>query len=71
MERTHEDKFHGQDVPYEMYCNAAAVLNIDSVYRQSKNLDPQVYIKECKYTDAESQQSSVLSDSDNDRNLEV
>ena len=25
--------FHGQDVPYNMYCNATAVLKIDSVYK--------------------------------------
>ena len=24
--------FHGQDVPYDMYCNATAVLKIDSVH---------------------------------------
>ena len=28
--------FHGQDVPYNMYCNATAVLKIDSVYKQGK-----------------------------------
>ena len=28
--------FHGQDVPYDMYCNATAVLKIDSVYKQAK-----------------------------------
>ena len=25
--------FHGQDVLYDMYCNAKAVLKIDSVYK--------------------------------------
>ena len=25
--------FHGQDVPYNVYCNAMAVLKIDSVYK--------------------------------------
>ena len=30
--------FHGQDVPYDMYCNATAVLKIDSVYKQGKNI---------------------------------
>ena len=25
--------FHGQDVPYDMYCNGTAVLKIDSVYK--------------------------------------
>ena len=29
--------FHGQDVPYDMHCNATAVLKIDSVYKQGKN----------------------------------
>ena len=50
--------FHGQDVPYNMYSNATAVLNFDSVYKQGKNYHPQVYFEECKYTDAENQQCS-------------
>ena len=58
--------FHGQDVPYNMYCNATAVLKIDSVYKQGKNYHPQVYVEECKYTDAENQQYNMLSDDDND-----
>ena len=29
--------FHGQDAPYSIYCNAKAVLKIDSVYKQDKN----------------------------------
>ena len=37
--------FHGQDVPYDMYCNATAMLKIDSVYKQSKNYHPQVYVE--------------------------
>ena len=45
--------FHGQDVLHDMYCNAAAVLKIDSFYKQGKNYYPQVYVEECKYTDAE------------------
>ena len=56
--------FHGQDVPYDMYCNATAVLKIDSVYKQGKNYHPQVYVEECKYIDAENQQCSMLSDDD-------
>ena len=28
--------FHGEDVPYNMYCNATAVLKIDSVYKKVK-----------------------------------
>ena len=49
-----------------MYCNATAVLKIDSVYKQGKNYHPQVYVEECKYTDAENQQCSMLSDDDDD-----
>ena len=56
--------FHGQDVPYDMYCNATVVLKIDSVYKQGKNYHPQVHVEECKYTDAENQQSNILSDDD-------
>ena len=56
--------FHGQDVPYNMHCNATAVLKIDSVYKQGKNYHPQVYVEECKYTDAENQQCNMLSDDD-------
>ena len=44
--------FHGQDVPYNMYCNATAVLKIDSIYNQSKDYYPQTYVEECKYTNA-------------------
>ena len=45
--------FHGQDVPYNMYYNATAVLKTDYVYKQAKSYHPQVYVEECKYTDAE------------------
>ena len=52
-----------------MYCNETAVLGIDTVYKQSKNYHP-TYMLEClntlKYTDAESQQFSMLGDSDDD-----
>ena len=37
--------FHGQDVPYDMYCNATPVLKIDCVYKQGKNYHPQVYFE--------------------------
>ena len=56
--------FYGQDVPFDMYYTAAEVLNIDSVYKQGKNYHPQVYVEKCKYTDAEKQQRSMLSDDD-------
>ena len=63
--------FHGQDVLYDMYCNATAVLKIDSVYKQGKNYHPQVYVEECKYTNAENQQCNMLSDDDDDGFFEV
>ena len=58
--------FHGQDVPYDIYCNATAVLKIDSVYKQGKNYHLQVYVEECQHTDAENQQCNMLSDDDDD-----
>ena len=58
--------FHGQDVPYQMHCNATAGLKIDSVYKQGKHYHPQAYVEECKYTDAENQQCNMLSDDDDD-----
>ena len=56
--------FYGYDDPYDMYCNATAVLKVDSVYKQGKNYHPQVYVEECKYADAEKQQCNVFSDDD-------
>ena len=38
--------FHGQVPLYDVYCNATAVLKIDSVYKQGKNYHPQTYIEE-------------------------
>ena len=58
--------FHGQDVPYNMYCNATAVLKIDSVYKQSKNHPPQTDVEECKHTDLENKQCSLLTDDNDD-----
>ena len=58
--------FHGQDVLYNMHCNAKAVLNIDPVYKQDKNYHPQEYVEEHKYTDTENQQCSMLSDDDDE-----
>ena len=49
-----------------MYCNATAVLKIDSIYKQGKNYHPQAYVEEWKYTNAEKQQCSMLSDDDDD-----
>ena len=56
-------KTNSQDVSCDMYCNATA-LKIDAVYKQSKSYHPQVYFEECKYTDSESHQLSILSDDD-------
>ena len=47
--------FHGQIVPYDVYCNATAVLKIDSVYKQGKIYYPQTCIEVCIYTDVEKQ----------------
>ena len=58
--------FRGQDVPYNIHCNATAVLKIDSIYKQGKNYHPQVYVEECKYADAANQQHSMFSDDDDD-----
>ena len=63
--------FHGQDVPYDIYCNARDVFKIDSVYKQGKNYHAQVYVEECKYSDAENQQCNLLSDDDDDEFFEV
>ena len=48
--------FHGQDVPQDMYCNVKI--------KQGKNYHPQVYVEDCKYTNAENQQCRMLSDDD-------
>ena len=63
--------FYGQDVPYDMYCSAIAVLKIDCVYKQGKNYHPQLYVEERKYIDAEKQQCNMLSDDDDDGFFEV
>ena len=63
--------FHSQDIPYDTYCNAMAVLKIDSVYKQGKNYHPQTYFEKCKYTNAEKKQCSMLSDNDDDEFFEV
>ena len=57
---------HGQDVPYDIYFNATAVLKIDSVYKQGKRYHPQVYVEGFIYTDVENEQCNMLSDDDDD-----
>ena len=46
------------------------MLEIDSVYKQGKNYHPQVYVEECKYTNAKNRQCNMLSD-DDDRFFEL
>ena len=38
--------FHGQEVPYDMYCSTTAVLKIDYVCKQGKNYHPQTHVEE-------------------------
>ena len=40
--------FHGQDVPYDMFCNETAVLKIDSVCKQGKNYLLRYMLKNAK-----------------------
>ena len=47
------------------------MLKIDSVYKQGKNYHRQVYVEGCKYTNAENQQCSMLSDDNDDGFFEV
>ena len=54
-----------------MYCNATAVLKIDSIYKQGKNYHPQVYVEECKYTNAGDRQCNILNDHDDAGFFEV
>ena len=58
--------FHGQYGPYNMHCNATAVLKIDSVYKQGKNYHPEVYVEESKYINEQNQQCNMLSNDDDD-----
>ena len=58
--------FHGQMPPYDIYCKTKAVLKIDSVYKQGKNYNPQMYVEECIYSDVEKQKCNMLSDDDDD-----
>ena len=57
--------FYGHDATYNMHCNAIAVLKIDYVQDQSK------YVDKCKYTDAGSQQCSILFDSDDNVSFDI
>ena len=46
--------FQGEEVPYDVYCNARAVLRIDFLYKHCKNCYPQVYVEEGECTAAKS-----------------
>ena len=63
--------FHGQILPCDMYFNATAISKIDSVIKQGKNYHTQTYVEECKYTDAENKQFSMLSDDNDEGCFEV
>ena len=58
--------FHGRIVLYNTYCNATAVLKIDSLYKQGKHYHPKTYIEQCKYIDVENKKCNMLSDDDDD-----
>ena len=58
--------FHGRIVLYNTYCNATAVLKIDSLYKQGKNYHPKTYIEQCKYIDVENKKCNMVSDDDDD-----
>ena len=45
--------FSGQDVPYDMCRNVAAVLNINSVYQKCQKYHSQVDVENCKCINAE------------------
>ena len=63
--------FHGQELRYDMHCNATTVLKVEPVYKRNKNYHMQVYLEEYKYIDTESQQCSMLSDTDDDGYCDV
>ena len=50
---------HGQEVLYDLYCTTTAVLKVDSGNKPSKNDHPEVNVKDCKCTDAESQRCNI------------
>ena len=65
----HKDKFSCSrySVWHALQCNSG--VKDDSVWKPERNYRPQVYVEECKYTDAENQQCKMLSDDDdNDDN---
>ena len=62
---------HGQDVPYDIYFTAAAVLKADLVYKQSRNYHPQLYVIKKKYADTERQQCNMQHYSDKDGFIEL
>ena len=72
--KTWKDKitthFYGKSIPYDVYCDATAVLKIGSVYNQGRNYYPQVFVEECKFQERQQQQCNfLLSDSEDEEDL--
>ena len=61
VEKTHKNKFSwsGRSIPYVLQFNGS-VKDLFCL----KNYQPQTYVEECKFTDAEKQQCNILSDDD-------
>ena len=60
-----------QNVSYDVYCNATAVLKVGPVYRQNQIYYPQVYAKGSTYNDAESQHYNMSSNSEDEEIFEI
>lgn len=59
-----------QNVSYDVYCNATAVLKVGPVYKQGQIYYPQVYAKGSTYNDAESQHN-MSSNSEDEEFFEI
>ena len=59
--------FHGACIPQNTRCEATAILQINSVYKQGTNYYPQVYVQECKYKEIpQKYHQALLSDSEDE-----
>ena len=69
MERTHEDEFSWSRcfICYVLQSNSG----VNSVYKQSENYHSQAYVAECRYNGVETQQQSILINSDDDEYFEM
>ena len=54
--------FHGEEILFNQYCKATAVLKVKSVYKQGSNYYPQVYVEEARIKPIE--KCRLLSDSE-------